>query len=577
MLTEIRIQNFAIIDQITLTFQDGLTILTGETGAGKSIIIDAVETLLGVRADTTQIRHGEDHSIVEGTFKLSENIREGIHQILNREELLDDPNYVILSREFRKEGRNVVRVNGRVTNLGILKELGDKLIDLHGQSEHLSLLNVSSHLQLLDRFAENLQEKNDYLNTYKTFQAVQLELRKLQQAEKDAKSRSELLAYQINEIESARLEDGEEDALKEERNRLSNSEKLSDLINQALVVLDDGQYDTPAITDLVGDVAGHLESLSRIDPTQNTLSEKILAISDSISDLTLEIRAYQDSLEFDPNRLTEVEERTTLIHDLKRKYGESVSVIYTYLEKAKRELDEITHAEERIEFLQEEENRLIRDLVTKADILSNTRKVAGKKLSAGIVEELRDLKMGSAKFEVRFQITESNTGLPLPDGRKVIFDENGFEQIEFMIETNPGEGLKPMVKIASGGETARLMLALKNVLTQADETPTLIFDEIDQGIGGRVGGVVGEKLWQLSRNHQVLCITHLAQLAGYGDSHYKVDKELSSERTTTSVKSIAGEERTIELAQMLGEVSEGTLRSAHEILQKVELYKKNGE
>lgn len=568
MLVELRIENFAIIDTLQLEFGEGLVIFTGETGAGKSIIIDAVETLLGVRADPTLIRSGVERATVEGTFRIAPELQAVVHDILKREDLLDDPNYVTLGREFRREGRNTARVNGRTTSLGLLKELGELLIDLHGQSEHLSLLRVPSHLGLLDRFAEVESHLAEYQTTYRELQQVRKELNTLRAAEKDAARRTELLTFQAEEIADAGLTPGEEDGLKEERTRLANAETLATQANIAMNALDSGEPDSPSALDQLGAALEALETLAQIDPAQAGLAARIQELFDGAADLGRDVSGYLDGVEFNPKRLEQIEERIDLINNLKRKYGQTIEEILAHGEKAQAELDAITHAEERIAELSASETRLLAALAKKAQALSAGRRRAADSLSRAIENELKDLKMEAAQFGVDFRTRPDPNGLEI-DGQRLAFDHTGHEQVEFLVAPNPGEGLKPLVKIASGGETARLMLALKNVLARADQTPTLIFDEIDQGIGGRVGAVVGQKLWNLGRQHQVLCITHLAQLAGYGDQHFKVEKVLGDGRTTTAVRRLDGEDRMMELALMLGEVSAGTLQSASEILQSV--------
>ncbi|MDH5505619.1 MAG: DNA repair protein RecN [Anaerolineae bacterium] len=569
MLVELRIENFAIIDHLELEFGAGLITFTGETGAGKSIIIDAVETLLGVRADPNFIRSGEGHSSVEGTFRIMPKMRAAVHAILQREDLLDQPDYLTLRREFRREGRNVVRVNGRTVNLSLVKELGDLLIDLHGQSEHLSLLLVKNHLGLLDRFSGVDAELADYRKTFEDLGVVRKELNKLREAESDAARRVELLSFQVDEITAAKLKPGEEAALKEERTRLANAESLAGLANTALAALDDTTPDTPAATDRLGEAVNALNSLARVDDSQAQFSEQAQALFDGLTELAGELRDYLDNIEFNPDRLEEVEERVELLHNLKRKYGEGIPEILEFAEKAQADLDAITHAEERLAELEASEQQLLTALGEKAQVLSAKRHQAAESMGAAIEVQLNDLKMSAAQFGVDFRKRADAQGLQIGEDEPAAFDSNGHETIEFMVAPNPGEGLKPLVKVASGGETARLMLALKNVLAHADHTPTLIFDEIDQGIGGRVGAVVGQKLWNLGREHQVLCITHLPQLAGFGDQHFRVTKVMKGDRTTTRVEKLEGEARLMELAQMLGDVSEGTLQSANEILQSV--------
>jgi len=566
MLLELRIENFAIIDKIDLELGPGLTVFTGETGAGKSIIIDAVETLLGVRADMSIIRTGVAHSSVEATFKIMPKVREQIHQILKEEALLDDENYVTLRREFRREGRNIARVNGRTVNLAMLKGLGELLIDLHGQSEHLSLLRVKSHLHLLDRFAEAEAELEDYQKSYRALQQVRTELRQLRQSEKEATRKMEMLAFQVQEIEQAGLEPDEEEALKSERVRLANAENLAKQANIALVALDEGELDSASASDRLGIALQALEDLVKVDQEQAEFLSRVQELFDGTVDLARDISGYLQEIEFEPERLEEVEERLNLIYSLKRKYGETIPEILEFGAQAQQELDAITHAEERMQNLEAEEKKMLKVLAEKAAAVSEKRHQASEQLSKEIERELKDLRMDEAKFSVSFSTSPDPKGLPMPDGSRVAFDQNGFEQVEFLVAPNLGEGMKPLVKIASGGETSRLMLALKNVLARADHTPTLIFDEIDQGIGGRVGAVVGEKLWNLAREHQVLCITHLAQLAGHGDRHFKVEKSVTKGRTVTLVTGVTDQDRLVELAQMLGDVSEGTLQSANEIL-----------
>jgi DNA repair protein RecN (Recombination protein N) len=579
MLTELVVDNFAIIEHLELKFGPGLITFTGETGAGKSIIIDAVEALMGERADAAFVRSGSERAMVEGVFHLSPVARQPLIEILGREDLLDSPDYLALGREIRSNGRSVARVNGRSVNASLLREVGEYLIDLHGQSEHLSLLRVNQHLRLLDSYAEaaNLRQagaglvelRAAYHTIYQRLQQIARELEQLRRSEQDSARRSDMLTYQINEIEAAHLKSGEEETLRDERNRLANAEGLASAVQESLLALDEGTPEAPAATDLLGQVVHALNRLARLDPSQAALYDSAQAIFDSLSDLSRSLRLYLEEIEFNPKRLDHVEERLALIHTLKRKYGDSIAAILEFAQKAQAELDSITHAGERIEELEKERSKLLAQLGQAGTSLSQLRKIAAEQLSQTIEIELVDLNMTDARFMVDFQTRPDSDGAPLENGERLAFDANGLERVEFLIAPNPGEGFKPLAKIASGGETSRLMLALKNVLAQADQIPTLIFDEIDQGIGGRVGTIVGQKLWNLAREHQVLCITHLPQLAAFGDQHFQVQKLVSGERTTTQVKDLAGEARVLELAQMMGDVSEGTLHSARELIQSV--------
>ena len=567
MLTELHIQNFAIIDKLDLRFGSGLIILTGETGAGKSIILDAVVMLIGGKADTTFVRTDSDAAFVEGVFQLKGPEREAVHGILNREELMDDPDYVVLMREVRREGRSVARVNGRTVNVGLLKELGALLIDIHGQAEHLSLLDPRAHLGLLDRYADVSKALNDYRQTYHALLNLRHELNDLRKAQADADRRTEMLTYQVEEIESARLKVGEDEELRKERDRLANAESLAQNAQEALAILEDGSPDTPAATDLIGQATQALAALAKIDAGQTDLANQAETMLDSLSDIIHELRNYLEEIEFNPKRLEDVEERLDLIHSLTRKYGGNIPAVVSYGADAKKQLETITGAADRIAELEMQEAKLLEKLSKQGATLSDKRKSSAESMGKGIETELDDLRMASAQFGVDFQTKPDANGIPLVDGTRLAFDQNGFDRIEFLVAPNPGEGLKPLAKIASGGETSRLMLGLKNVMARADEVPSLIFDEIDQGIGGRVGMVVGHKLWNLSRSHQVFCVTHLPQLAVFGDQHYQVQKLIDKGRTLTRVEPLEGEARLLELSQMLGEVGEGTLRSAHELLQ----------
>jgi DNA repair protein RecN (Recombination protein N) len=562
MLTELRIENFAIIQSLELEFAPGLTTFTGETGAGKSIILDAIVALLGGRVDATYIRAGAERAAVEGIFSIPAASRTAVAAILEREDLDDEGECLTLARELRQNGRSVARVNGRSVAVTLLREFGEFLVDIHGQSEHLSLLNVRQHLHLLDDFAAVRPALAAYRESYRSLRQVQKELNGLRQSEQDAARKVDMLEYQVQEIESAALNADEEDELRQERARLANAESLASLAQQALMFIDEGSPETPAASDLLGQAASALDSLARIDAGQQALSEQMQALNDTLAEVSRDVRAYLENIEFNPRRLEQVEERLDLLQRLKRKYGGSLAAVLAFAEQARAELETITHASERIEALEQQENSLLSQAGSLAARLSALRAQAAGQLAHGVEAELNDLSMAGARFSVQIERSADPDGLRLPEGERVSFDENGIDRVEFLIAPNPGEGLKPLVKIASGGETSRLMLALKKVLTQADAIPTLIFDEIDQGIGGRVGTVVGEKLWQLGRQHQVLCITHLPQLAAYGDQHFSVRKLVEDGRTSTRVDALYDQKRLMELAQMLGAVTQANLDAA---------------
>ncbi len=376
-----------------------------------------------------------------------------------------------------------------------------------------------------------------------------------------------MLKYQIQEIETARLKTNEEADLRQERTLLANAETLHSLSQQALSALDEGG-EIPPVTDLLGQAQHALDELARIDPQMSAMSERADQALNTISEIAYELRGYLENIEFNPTRLDQIEERLNTLNFLKRKYGGSLESIKAYLQNAKDELAKVENVEEQIIEVEFKISRIKEELGAVAGALSRERRGTAKRLENGIETQLKNLQMKNARFQVNFALTPDTDGLEL-DGQRVAFDATGADKVEFLIETNPGEGLKPLVKIASGGETSRLMLALKHVLAEADQIPTLVFDEIDQGIGGRVGVIVGQMLWQLGRKHQVMCVTHLPQLAAYGDQHLRVSKHEADGRTLTHVLALDANGREQELAGMIGAVSAGTLQSARDLMRAV--------
>ena len=565
MLIELRIQEFAIIENLVLDLGPGLIVFTGETGAGKSIIVDAVEMILGGRAESVQIRRGADRAVIEGIFKVPSGVAKETENILEREALVGDPGFIVLGREIRREGRNICRVNGRIVTLAVLREIGEWLVDVHGQSEHLSLLRVKEHLNLLDRFAHVELLVSEYVGQYDDLHRVQGELKELRNAERDTAQRIDLLAYQINEIDSSALITDEEKTLAGERIRLANAEQLAELAGQAILALDEDHGERSSATDLLALTADALARLGKVDQSVEADLQTALDLTETAVDLAKQLRDYLGQIAHDPARLDEVEERLELIHSLERKYGNGIPAILEYAEQAREELAGFTNAEEKLESLQAEEMVLLQELTGKAVELSRRRTKAAANLADGVVAELTELKMAGAQFAVDLNWVDDAHGVHV-DKRQVALLPKGIDTADFLFAPNPGEGLRPLTKIASGGETTRLMLALKNMLANADRTPTLIFDEIDQGIGGRVGAIVGRKLWNLGREHQVLCITHLPQLAAFGDQHFNVSKQVQEGRTLTITRPLQGSERIVELAMMLGGESEPNLQSAAELL-----------
>jgi DNA repair protein RecN (Recombination protein N) len=584
VLSELTIRDFAIIDQLHLRFGPGFNVFTGETGAGKSIIIDAVSLLLGGRGEADFIRSGSDQSTIEGVFSLDPEAQATITPMLEEDGLEgDDPAILILAREIRREGRNICRVNGRSVALRVLSEIGDRLVDIHGQTEHLSLMRVREHADLLDRYGGLWPLRDQFAALVQELRAVRRELASLRRDERELARRVDLLQYQVGEIEAARLAPGEEEELSQERTRLANAEQLRELADEAYLALYEGDEERSSAVDLLQTSAQAAGALARLDPSASALGEAAETLGYQLEDLAESLRKYRDRIEFNPHRLEQVEDRLVLIRSLQRKYGDGIPDVLAFAERARRELETIEHSGERIAELEADEDSLLHAVGRLGAELSARRREAGERLAIGIEAELEELSMARARFGVDLAWRDDDEGA-FVDGQRAGFDLTGLDRVEFLVAPNIGEPLKPLVRIASGGETSRLMLALKTVLAQADRTPTLIFDEIDAGIGGRVGAVVGHKLWGLTvgdggkaRNHQVLCVTHLPQLACYGDLHLQVRKGVVGDRTVTSVHPLQGKDQEDELAGMLGTLTEQTRASAREMLAASLAAKRQGD
>ncbi len=601
MLQELRIRDFAIIDELNLVLEPGLNVLTGETGAGKSILVDAVAMLLGGRIPPQAIRAGASRAVVEGLFTLSAEQQELLAPLLEREGLdSDDPASLWLTREVRSPGRSVARVNGVVVTTALLREIAETLVDIHGQSEHLSLLRVREHLDLLDRYGELGALRQDLAGLVGQIQALRNELKALRQGERERIQRIDLLRFQVEEITAAALQPDEESTLEAERVRLANAEQLAATLNTLLALLEEGAERTPAVLDLLGRAQREMHTLVRIDASLTPQSETLETLAYQLEDIVRDLRAYLAHIEYNPRRLQQVEERLSLIHHLRRKYGGTIEDILAYARRAAEDLNRLEHSDERIAELEQEEARWLEQAARLVQTLHEQRLLLARRLAEQVERELHDLRMQGTRFAVAFRLQSDTQGLllehPLPEelwvtseGLRVqrdglvtqaAFDRRGIDQIEFLLEPNPGEGLRPLAQIASGGETARLMLALKAVLARADRTSTLIFDEIDQGIGGRVGAIVGQKLWLLASpatdvQHQVLCITHLPQLAGFGDAHYRIQKQVTDGRTHVRVERLDEAARLQELGAMLGTQGEAAEQGARDILDRAERFKRH--
>lgn len=568
MLGELEIRNFAIIEHAHLRLQPGLNVLTGETGAGKSIVVDALSAVLGERTSPEVVRAGETCAIIEAFFELDSPTAQRLAPLLAEQGLQgDDPHALVLSREIRAEGRSIARVNGRVTAAGIARQIGELLVDIHGQSEHLSLLRPSEHLNLLDRFAQLLPLRERFAALARELSQVRQRMRSLQEDTRERLRRQERLEYELAEIQAARLRPGEEEELRAERNRLANAEKLLELASEAYAALYGEPGAATSAAEALGRAAKALKDIARIDASLASTHEAVEELLSGLRELAARLRDYQETLEFNPARLEEVEQRLALIANLRRKYGATVEDIMSYAERAAAELSSLAHSEEELEECQKREATLLDQLALLAQELSLKRQEAAARLALALEQELAELAMEKARFAVHIVQREAPDGLPIA-GRHLAFDQTGVDQVEFLLAPNPGEPPRPLARIASGGEMARIMLALKGVLSQADERPTLIFDEIDAGIGGRMGRVLGQKLKRLAQHHQVICVTHLPQLAAFASHHLRVQKAVARGRTITTVTALGPQERVEELASMLGGATEANRRSALEMLEQ---------
>ena len=537
MLTHLSIKNIAVIDRAQIDFSDGFNILTGETGAGKSIIINSLNILKGERASKELIRTGEQSARVDGIFTVSDEIRNEISDIIG----IDfDENEIMISREFNLDGKNSVRINGSPITLSMLKSIGEYFVNIHGQHDSTSLLVKKSHLGFLDDFGgEKLKDAlEEYKKVHAEYQDVKSKLEKLNTDETEKERRMDLLKYQIEEIEVANLSLNEEDDLTERRNFLANAQKISENCLAAFDKLYDGEETGNSAHDLIWEAVKLIEQITEFNSDMDTVCKELTDVTYIISDNSHAIKKFADSLECNEYELNEIEERLDVIYNLKRKYGVSVGDVLKYLEKIKKEYAEIEHSEEQIKFLSEKLKELELSRLEKAEKLSLLRKENAKILSEKICAELCDLEMAKTVFEVKIEDTE--------------FSNAGKDDVEFLISTNLGELPKPLSKIASGGELSRIILAIKSVITGEKSAETLIFDEVDTGVSGKTAQKIGEKLYKMTKSAQVICITHLAQIASLADKHFLIEKKTENGRTKTEIMTIDGENRISEIARILG-------------------------
>ena len=549
MLSVLHIENIAVIEQAEILFAGGFNVLTGETGAGKSIVIDAISAILGERTYRDVIRTGANRAFVSAIFT---GIPE--HAWFSENAVPFDEQELQVQREIFADGRNVCRVNGRPVSVAALKKLGARLINIHGQHDSQQLFDEENHLVYLDAFARDDAELAAYREAFEQWQAVRREMQKLTMDEAEKLRLVESLQYQIEEIRAAELKPGEEEQLKERRKVLQNAEKLSDCLLAADEALYGGDASDGA-AGLLSNAERALSKVSALGADMESLYQKISDLMYSVQDAADELRAMRDDLSYSEGELEGIEERLDAIHKLKRKYGASVEDVLDYLAKSEQRLDEIAFASDRLEVLQKKQTQLQSQAVRLGELLREKRQAAAEQMQAQICEELRQLDMPKIQFVCEFSQQEPA--------------ENGLDRVRFLMSANVGESLKPLSKVASGGELARIMLAMKQVLAQQDGVPTLIFDEVDAGVSGRAAQKVALKLWSVSKGRQVLCVTHLPQIAAMADAAFTVEKRVEQGRTFTNVIHLDEAGRQQELARLIGGsmVTETTLAGAAELLR----------
>ncbi|MBC5996058.1 DNA repair protein RecN [Romboutsia hominis] len=547
-------KNCALVEELRLTIDENLNILTGETGSGKSIIIDALGLCLGEKYDRSFLRKGTEKGIVEAIFS-SES--QHLKNVLEKYDIeLDEDNLLVITRVIYNDGKSVARVNGRTLKLSVLKEIATTLIDVHGQHQNQALFNKETHLQFLDLFGEiDLQDlKSDYKNVYKEYTKVKNALNILTENKDDMQIQREidLLKFQINEIESANLSKDEYEDLLKQRDVFRNSEKIYSNLNLSYQNLYEGSVNA---VDLIGSASKELSSIAEYDKVLGEYNENVERIMYELQDISREIRNYKESIDFEPYELEQIEIRIDEINSLKRKYGNTIEEIFEYYNKTKNRLDEILNRDEKVEELKREILRIENVLNDKAEKLTQARQKVASNLEEVLLIELKSLNMKNVLFKVKFE--ESN------------FTLEGKDDIEFMISFNLGEDIKPIYKVASGGEMSRFMLAFKTILADIDQIDTLVFDEIDTGISGIAAQIVGEKLSQIAKKKQIICITHLPQIAANADTHYCIEKNTSNDRTFTNIRRLDRDQKRDEIARLIAgsNITEKTIEHASEIIE----------
>ena len=554
MLLEISIKNFAIIESISLNFEQGMTVLTGETGAGKSIIIDAMNMMLGARATTEVIRHGAPKAEIEGLFSIENN--RTLEEIFDEQglELSDE---IIIRREILQNGRSISRVNGQMVNLSVLRTIGQQLVDIHGQHDQEELMRPHRHIQMLDEFGDTsfFELKEAYQMSFDNYRRMRKQVLDIKKNQQEHKARIEMLEFQMAEIEAANLKAGEDVTLNQERDRLLNHKHIADTLTNAYSMLDNEEFSSLAN---VRSAMNDMESLEEFDPEYREISGTLSESYYVLEDITKRLESIIDDLDFDGNRLMQVESRLDLIHTITRKYGGSVDDVLEYFAKITDEYNLLTGNNLSSEDMEIELKKLEKNLVDLAGQVAQARHKIAQDLEAEIKQELQDLYMEKAQFQVRFS-----------QGK---FSREGNESVEFYISTNPGEDFKPLVKVASGGELSRLMLAIKSAFSRKEGKTSIVFDEVDTGVSGRVAQAIAQKIHKIGQNGQVLAISHLPQVIAIADYQFFIEKISNEHSTVSTVRLLTVEERIEEVAKMLaGEnVTEAALTQARELLQSKE-------
>lgn len=564
MLEQLRIKNFALIEEIELEFASGFNVLTGETGAGKSIILGALNSILGERITTDSIRSGTDKATIEARFSVKNNYE--AEKCLSDAGIPFENNEIIIRREISSDGKNRVFINNSSSTLNKLKELGDSLIDIHGQHEHQSLLQVEQHLKILDQFGKLEKDLSEYRTAYESIFSYIDEKKQLILNENEKNRMIELLQFTIKEIDDAKLTIGEENELGENIQKLSHAEKLFENIDSLYDVLYNSE---DSMLGRISHGVTEFEKIVPFDPKLQEINTRLNGIKFEIQDISAFLRDYRQSSDLDPARLDSMIERQELLNKLKKKYGKTIEEVIAYRSKSASELALIMHNEEEIARLNKEIEKAQKQIYLTAMNLSGRRHVIAKILEDRINGEFVELAMKGARFEIRFGFVESPDGLIEENGKKYKITRNGVDVIEFLMSTNVGEEPKQLRKIISGGELSRVMLALKNTFAEADHIGTMVFDEIDTGISGETALVVGRKLKGIAASKQVICITHLPQIAAKSDRHFTVIKEIRGNRTLSFVKKLNDEDKLLEIARIMkgDNITEATIEHAKELIR----------